>query len=72
MEWCKVKLIELDDRAIVNRKINRGTLCTNIKGISDKLMDLRQMGKGQLLRNVEVEGSDSWMGLMNLNAPVFS
>lgn len=36
MEWCKVKLIELDDRAIVNRKINRGTLYTNIKGISNR------------------------------------
>lgn len=34
VEWCKAKLIELDDRAIVNRKINRGTLCAHLKDIS--------------------------------------
>lgn len=34
MECCKAKLIELDDRAIVNRKINKGTFCTHLKNIS--------------------------------------
>lgn len=37
-----------------------------------ELMVLKQMGKWQLLRNLEVETSDSWLGLTNVDALAIS
>ena len=45
---------------------------THKKTYIAKFIVLKQIRKGQLLRNLQVEDSNSWMGLTNLDAPATS